>query len=99
MLTVAARKAQSSDLYVLSLLRTYIRMGNETHIRLRAKAERIATNPPLSVSVIASNGAVTPEGNAEAAAEAAAAAVVVAADIAGKDLLAAISLQIQSGGS
>jgi hypothetical protein len=35
------------------------------------------------VSVIASNGAVTPEGNAEAAA----AAVVVAADIPGKDLL------------
>ncbi len=61
-------------------------MGNETQIRLRAKAERIATNPPLSESVIASNGAVTPEGNAEAAA----AAVVVAADIAGKDLLAAI---------
>ncbi len=39
------------------------------------------------MSVIASNGAVTPEGNAEAAA----AAVVEAADIAGKDLLAAIS--------
>ena len=90
MLTVAARKAQSSDLYVLSLLRTYIRMGNETQIRLRAKAERIATNPPLSVSVIVSNGAVIPEGNAEAAAEAAAAAVVVGADIAGNDLLAAI---------
>jgi hypothetical protein len=61
-------------------------MGNETQIRLRAKAERIATNPPLLVSVIVSNGAVTPEGNAEAAA----AAVVVAADIAGNDLLAAI---------
>jgi hypothetical protein len=45
------------------------------------------------VSVIASNGAVTPEGNAEAAA----AAVVVAADIPGKDLLVARlrSLQIQ----
>lgn len=61
-------------------------MGNETQIRLRAKAERIATNPPLLVSVIVSNGAVTPEGNAEAAA----AAVVVAADIAGNDPLAAI---------
>jgi len=45
------------------------------------------------VSVIASNGAVTPEGNAEAAA----AAVVVAADIPGKDRLVARlrSLQIQ----
>ena len=45
------------------------------------------------MSVIASNGAVTPEGNAEAAA----AAVVVAADIPGKDRLVARlrSLQIQ----
>jgi len=48
-------------------------MGNETSIRLSAKAERIATNPPTSVLLICSNGAVIPEGKAvDAAADAAA---------------------------
>jgi hypothetical protein len=52
-------------------------MGNETSMRLSAKAERIATNPPTSVLLIRPNGAVIPEGKAvdaavDAAAEAAA---------------------------
>lgn len=46
-------------------------------MRLSAKAERIATNPPTSVLLIRPNGAVIPEGKAvdaavDAAAEAAA---------------------------
>ena len=37
-------------------------MGNDTKTRLRAKAERMAINPPLSLSLIVSNGAVIPLG-------------------------------------
>jgi len=52
-------------------------MGNDISTRLNAKAERMATRPPISVLLICSNGAVIPVGKAvdaavDAAAEAAA---------------------------
>ena len=37
-------------------------MGNETNTKLRAKAASIAIKPPLSLSLMLSNGAETPFG-------------------------------------
>jgi hypothetical protein len=37
-------------------------MGNETNTKLRAKAASIAIKPPLSLSLMVSNGAEIPSG-------------------------------------
>jgi hypothetical protein len=59
------------------LLRTYVRIGKETNTRVKAKAARIAINPPLSVSVMFSSGFEIPAGRPVE--EAAAATELVAA--------------------